>query len=305
VWRDHASAIARTLIASLFLLGVPASVVGAPQVNAVVNGASFAQGPLAPGTIISIFGTGFSRATVSAATLPLPASLDGTTVTISSQSVPLFFVSPTQINGQIPFRLQSGQAQLTVRDSTGATGSRTISIADASPAVFTTTADGKGDAIAVHADFKLVRKAVLEYARIGETIILFCTGLGAVRNFDTPGAASPFSPLATTVATPTVLMDGRPAQVTFSGLAPGFVGLYQINLVVPSGVGGDVVLTIRVGETLSNEARINVAGVYTIGENYAGPLEYRTGGRFRLEPIHSFLCRPRASGVPIACFRVP
>ena len=201
-----------------------------------------------------------------------------TSVTLNGQPIPLFFVSPGQINAQLPFQIQSGSAQLAVRDGTGATGSRTISIAPTSPGVFSITADGKGEAISVHADFTLVRRVVLEYAKTGETIVLFCTGLGAVSNFATSGAAAPYSPLSQASAVPTVLMGGRPAQVTFAGLAPGFVGLYQINFVVPSGVGGDVVTTVVSNGVTSNATTINVAGTYTLAANYSGQIAYRNGG---------------------------
>ncbi len=271
---------ARLVALVAFLILFVARLSGAPVVNAVVNGASYAQAAIGPGTIIAIFGTALSRSTLSATTLPLPTSLDGTSVSVNGQPIPLFFVSPGQINAQLPFQLANGSAQLMVRDPNGATGSRTITIAPTSPAIFTISADGKGEAIAVHADFKLVRKAVLEYATIGETIVLFCTGLGGVENFTTAGAASP---VANAISKPTVLMDGRPAQVIYAGLAPGFVGLYQINFVVPQGVGGDVVTTVRSGDVTSNAATINVAGVYTLAENYTGVIEYRSGDRFQLD----------------------
>jgi hypothetical protein len=78
-------------------------------------------------------------------------------------------------------------------------------------------------------------------------------------------------------------MNGRSAQVTFSGLAPGFIGLYQINLVVPQGIGGDVVTILRVGDATSNPVTINVRGTYALGATYVGQLEYQTGQKFNLE----------------------
>jgi uncharacterized protein (TIGR03437 family) len=289
-------ALIRTL--ALFLcIGIAEFVSAAPVVNAVVNGASFAQGAIAPGTIVSIFGNGLARNTMVASSLPLPNSLDGTSISIGGQALPLFFVSANQINAQMPFQVASGPAQLMVQDSSGATTFRTVTIAAGSPAIFTTTSDGKGEAIAVHADFTPVRRAVLEYALTGETIILFCSGLGLVENFNTAGVAGPSSPLANTIIRPTIAMGGRPAQVTFSGLAPGFVGLYQINVVVPPGVGGDVVTTVRVGDAISNEVTINVAGTYTLAENYAGIIEYKTtGDRFQLELSSFSSLSPNRSG---------
>src|SRR5450432_2902771 len=77
------------------------------SVTAVVNGASFVQGSIAPGSIISVFGSGLTRNTVTASSLPLPTALDGTSITVSGQAIPLFFVSPNQINAQLPFQIQS------------------------------------------------------------------------------------------------------------------------------------------------------------------------------------------------------
>ncbi|MEX2303588.1 MAG: IPT/TIG domain-containing protein [Bryobacterales bacterium] len=275
--------LTRTLI--LFLcIGILESASAAPVVSAVVNGASFIQGSIAPGTIVSIFGTGLASKTTSASTLPLPNTLDGTSVSIAGQALPLFFVSPTQINAQMPFQVAAGPAQLLVKDSSGAVTSHTVTVAAGSPALFTSTSDGKGEAIAVHADFTPVKRASLEYALTGETIILFCTGLGLVENFNAAGVSGPSSPLAHTIIKPTIEMDGRPAQITFSGLAPGFVGLYQINVVVPPDVGGDVITTVRVGDAVSNQVTINVAGTYTLSENYAGIIGYKaTGNQFALE----------------------
>jgi hypothetical protein len=145
------------------------------------------------------------------------------------------------------------------------------------------SSNGSGEAAALHADFSPVRRAVLEYALAGETIMVFCTGLGAVNGAVSPGFAAPSNPPATTVSMPTVTMDGRTAQVVFSGLAPGFAGLYQVNFVVPPGVGGDVVTTIQIGGVTSNEVTINVAGTYALGRNYTGVIEYRgTGARYQL-----------------------
>jgi uncharacterized protein (TIGR03437 family) len=89
-------------------------------------------------------------------------------------------------------------------------------------------------------------------AAAGDVLALFCTGLGAVDQTVPDGAAAPASPLANTVTTPTVTIGGKNAQVSFSGLAPGFVGLYQIDVTVPSGVapGNQVPVLISIaGET--------------------------------------------------------
>ena len=253
------------------------------SIAGVVNAASFAQESVAPGSMVSIFGTGMATRTVQASTLPLPTTLDGTSVTVGGTALPLFFVSAGQINAQLPFQVANGSVPLTVRNSAGSTATRSITISTAAPGVFTTTSNGKGNAIAVHPDFRLIQKITGENALAGETLILFCTGLGALDNFSSAGTVAPNVPLANTIQKPTVLMDGRPAQVVFSGLAPGFIGLYQINFVVPQGVGGDVSTTLTAGGASSNPVTINVRGAYSLSSNYSGILEYRTGQKYQME----------------------
>src|ERR1700722_12133443 len=111
------------------------------SIEEVVNAASFAQGPIAPGTIISVFGSGMARSTTVASSLPLSMQLDGSSVPLNGQSLPLFFVSPGQINAQLPFEVQNGPAQLTVTNATGLRASIGINIAAASPGIFTLTSD--------------------------------------------------------------------------------------------------------------------------------------------------------------------
>src|SRR5687767_1218789 len=89
------------LWAACLLIG-STPLLSAPVVSGVLNGASFTQ-TIAPGAIISIFGTALARGTASASSLPLPTSLEGTSVMVGGQPIPLFFVSTTQINAQLPF----------------------------------------------------------------------------------------------------------------------------------------------------------------------------------------------------------
>jgi len=241
-------------------------------VSGVVNAATFKAGALAPGTLISIFGSGFSTGTVSASTVPLPTTLAGTSVLVNEIPIPLFFVSAGQVNAQLPYGLAPGSARLSIRDSSGALSTISIGIAASSPGIFTRTSDGKGTAIAVHADYSLVNRAIGEYAKSGETIVIYCTGLGNVAGFQAAGIAAPSSPLPSATQTVEVLMGGQAARVVYAGLTPGSVGLYQINVVVPSGIGGDVDVTIRSGSATSNAASINVAGTFTLAANYSGTL---------------------------------
>ena len=258
----------------------------APSIAGVLNGATFKAGGVAPGTLVSIFGSGFANSTIVAATVPLPTSLAGTTVSINGILAPLLFASTGQINAQVPYGIAQGNAALVVRDASGVVANSTLQIVAAAPGIFTKTLDGKGEAIATHSDYKLVNRVSGQYAQIGETIIIYCTGLGEVNGSSVAGSPALASPLPSTRQTVEVLMDGKPARVVYSGLTPGSIGLYQINAVVPGEIGGDVIVSVRVGSSVSNNSTINVAGVFSLASNYTGTLTARTGNdRFQLDFI--------------------
>jgi hypothetical protein len=187
----------------------------------VVNAATFRDGA-SPGALVSIFGTGLtSGSSLAASSLPLPVKLAGTTVTINGAPIPLLYVSPNQINAQIPFELAPGTAQVSVAGSSP----EPVRIQPTAPGIF----------------------AILGQPLPGASISIFCTGLGAVRPTVPSGAAAPADPLSRTVVEPVVTVNGAPATVRFSGLAPGFAGLYQVDALVSRGVASDnsgVVLTV-------------------------------------------------------------
>jgi uncharacterized protein (TIGR03437 family) len=205
-----------------------------PRVKAAVNGATF-QAELAgyaPGTIVSVFGENLSEGTVTAETIPLPRTLGSTVVTVNGTAAPLFFVSPVQINLQLPFELQGNVAEVVVWLDQSQSLPLILPLAGASPGVFQAAALGRQQALVFHADGRLVSEQ--HPAGTGDRVILYGTGFGRVRPRVPSGVASPGAPgLARLVASPTVRMDGVDCTVEFAGLAPGYVGLYQLNLVVP------------------------------------------------------------------------
>lgn len=218
-----------------------AAVSGPPQLSAggVTNAADYSR-DFAPGVIVSIFGTNLAGTAASASKLPLPTTLEGASVEVVDGSrtlnAPLFYASPTQINAQLPFGLTSSSVQVRVRNAAGASGTDTITILPQAPRLFTKTMDGKGEAIVLHADYKVVSAA--SPATPGEIVILYLTGLGAVDPPVAAGAAggdgSNAAPLNLVSAGVSVTVDGRSADVLFAGLAPYFAGLYQVNFRVPA-----------------------------------------------------------------------
>ncbi|MEE8176575.1 MAG: hypothetical protein V3T65_01110, partial [Acidobacteriota bacterium] len=209
-----------------------------PQVGegAVVSAASFAQQvPVSPGSLVSIFGIELAEGTGSAESLPLGTQLAGTSVVLGGQALPLLFASEGQLNAMIPYNLAvNTQHQLVVQRGTSYTVPEPVTIAAAQPAVFTINQQGTGQGAVLNQDFSLNSEE--NPAVIGEVVQVFCSGLGAVDPPVMAGEAAPSEPLSQTVNPVFLTIGGIEAPVLFSGLAPGFSGLYQVNAMVPDGV---------------------------------------------------------------------
>ncbi len=137
---------------------------------------------------------------------------------------------------------------------------QTVAIAPYAPGIFTINAQGTGPGAILDSSYRLISPS--NPAGAGLTVILiYCTGLGAVSNQPATGAAASSSTLSHTLTTPTVMIGGVPAQVLFSGLAPGTVGEYQVNAVVPANAptGNAVPVVISMGGAMSNSVQIAVA----------------------------------------------
>jgi minor extracellular serine protease Vpr len=215
-----------------------------PTINAggAVNGASFASGQaVAPGSILSIFGTNLAEAISSASHIPLPLALSHVSVSFdvpnAGVSVPgyMFFVSPNQLNVQVPWELAGlSSAMMKVRINDSISNIYQLSLSDSAPGIFTYTSGGQTLGVVTHADGSVVTPS--KPARAGEPVIVYATGVGPVDQKQASGEAASAQPLANTRQTPSVTVGGQTAAVLFSGLAPFFVGLNQINITVPSGV---------------------------------------------------------------------
>jgi uncharacterized protein (TIGR03437 family) len=233
---------------------------------ALVNAASF-EPIVAPGSIAALFGNGLAVQTQSASTLPLPITLANTTVKIGGLSAPLFFVSASQINLQVPGSLNAGTVSIEVfsNNSTTPTQTGTITLAAAAPGLFTTNASGQGQAVAwnadysPNADFERVAGARPELA--GDVVILFATGIGATNPAITDGQAAPASPAALDAGTTTVTVGGLNAPVLFSGLTPGLVGVWQLNVQIPDTLPTNAATSVRVSKgRQSLAATLAIAG---------------------------------------------
>jgi len=224
----------------------------------VVNGASFAQGQaVAPGSLVSIFGSGLASGLAVADSIPLSTSINGVTVTFNNIPAPLLFVSGGQINAQLPWELPAGNASVVVTTNGAASPPASIPVAPMSPGVFSTAS---GQAIAINnTDGTLAAPAdsiaglTTHPANRGDAVIIYADGLGPVTPAVPDGQIAGANPLAVTVNMPIVTVGGVQAQVLFSGLTPQFVGVNQVNIIVPqtAPTGGQVPLQIQVGGVTS------------------------------------------------------
>lgn len=222
--------------------------VAPPQISAVVNAADGTK-PVAPGGLISIYGANMAATNVATSTVPLPTAMGQSCLVINGMLTPLIFVSPTQINAQLPARA-GGAATLTIHTPGGISDNFGFSVNPTAPSVFQTGAAGPqtGLATIVRADNgELVTPTNPIHS--GDTVVIYLTGLGATSPAVDDGMAAPSEPLASALVTPAVTLGGAPLSVSFAGLVPGSVGLYQINATVPlhPTEGLDIPLTISQG----------------------------------------------------------
>jgi uncharacterized protein (TIGR03437 family) len=221
-----------------------------PNVTAsgVVHAASAVAGvPIAPGSLITIYGSNLADAAGLASGLPLPQQLAGAQVLLGDLPLPILYTSDGQLNVQVPFNTPISQYQLTVQRDSLLSVPEQLVIAAAEPGVFTVNQKGTGQGVIFKSDGVTLAQAGTP-AKIGETVVIYCTGLGAVSPPVPEGTAPPATPLSHALNPATVTIGGNDAAVSFSGLTPGFPGLYQVNAVVPAGVtsGSTVPVVITV-----------------------------------------------------------
>jgi uncharacterized protein (TIGR03437 family) len=217
----------------------------------VTNGASF-RAAAAPGSIVTLFGTNLSASTASAAVVPLPLSLASVSVVINDRALPLFSVSPTQINAQLPVEIPSGPATIVVMNGTSSIPV-SVSIAPTAPGIFTY---GNNRAVVQNADGTL--NGPNNPAAAGSTAVLYTTGQGTLDHFIPSGAPATVNPLAKPIASVTATVGDRNAAVQFAGMTPGAIGLMQVNFVVPHLPAATYPITITIGSAASNAPEITL-----------------------------------------------
>jgi uncharacterized protein (TIGR03437 family) len=236
------------------ILAVTAAAFGqaAPTIltNGTVNSADYSRS-FAPGALISIFGTNLAPAVTQPFAFPLPGTLGGTSVELAStgQQFPLWYVSPTQINAQMPYDVATGAVQIRVRTAAGVSGTDTITVAARAPKIFTLDFSGAGPAVATNPAFKILSAATP--AAPADTVVLWMNSMGVSSGNPVAGQPAPGSTAgsqASTIAGVTAAVNGVNAAVTFAGLSPGSAGLYQVNVQMPFiVVSGPLNVAVTVG----------------------------------------------------------
>jgi uncharacterized protein (TIGR03437 family) len=204
----------------MFVLGAGTS---APNILAVVNAATSQPGS-SPGALVSVYGTNLAGAVAGAVGNPLPYTLGGVTVTIDDLPAPLLYVSPNQINLQIPYAAGAGPAVIGVT-SNGLAGGQQVQLVTASPGIF------------LESSGNLAGNPAL---KPGDSFALYATGVGEVspqlKSAWSPSAGTQLSALPKPLLPVSVTVGGVPAFVPFVGITPGLVGTAQVNFTVPLSV---------------------------------------------------------------------
>ena len=232
-------------------LAAPRSANAVPVINSggIVNAASYnlaGSFGTSAGSIATIFGTGLASSTQpqTASTLPLPFTLGTTSVSLSGIPAALFYVSSTQVNFQVPWQPccadLTWQVRVTVNNVT--TDSFPLTVSGFGPAIFSVDSSGAGQgAVLINntatfaAPTGSIAGASSRPARRGEEISIFCIGLGPVLSTPDNGFPGLTDPVSEAINQVTVTIGGAAATADFAGLAPNFVGLYQVNVQVPQG----------------------------------------------------------------------
>jgi uncharacterized protein (TIGR03437 family) len=210
---------------------------------------------VAPGGLMTIFGSNLIKVQSDVVgAMPggtLPTTMNGTEVTIGSLKAPILVATSDYIVAQVPMDMASGNQPVVVKNSNGSAPTLapvTVPVAATAPALF---ADGQGGLLLKNSDYSIVRSN--NPARAGDIVIIYSTGLGVTTPALRTGQITPTGSTLYNTAPVTVTIGGQNARVVYSIASPGYAGLYQTAVAVPSGAGtGSVPVVVRMGDTTSN-----------------------------------------------------
>jgi uncharacterized protein (TIGR03437 family) len=230
-----------------FMTGFSVTITGTPfgppttGPDAIVNTASFKNGAVAPGEQLAIFGVNLGPVGGSwaPANSDLPTSLGPTSVTFDGTRAPLYFTGDRLVAAQAPTTLVPGSTtSVQVNSASGSSRVIRLSVVPAKPGIFTYEAGGGGQAKAINQDGSMNGDGSIDAsyqpAAAGSVLAVYATGLGPVEPPIPQGTRAPASPLSVVTVPVTATIGGRQAVVTYAGAAPGLVGMYQVNILVPA-----------------------------------------------------------------------
>ncbi len=232
-----------------------AAAVAPPVLNGVVNAANLSSG-IAPGGLISVFGSQLSPVNMATSEIPLPTALANSCLTVNGQPVPILFVSPNQINAQMPFE-SVGNVTLILRTPGGVSNNFNLQVLPTAPSVFMSGVAGpetnlptivRSDNGLLVTDSNPIHRSSNEY------LVIYLTGLGQTNPAVGDGLPAPSSPLAIALNTPAVSLGGVQLPIAYYGLTPGEVGVYQINVKIPNNIptGLSIPLSITQGSATTS-----------------------------------------------------
>ena len=244
------------LSVSILIAQTPVPTIGT---GGVVNAASY--GALSPGGLASLFGTNLASSPASA-TAPLPTTLGGATVSVNGKAAPLIYVGPQQINFQIPWETAVGNATVTMTANGVISNAVTVPILAAAPGVFFVSgnpSNRQNQAAIQNSDYSL--NTPNNPALAGSPIIAYLTGTGPVTPAASTGIPAPLDSLSYLTSSYNAMLWPNPAAIAFAGLAPGYVGLTQMNVSIPPGLAtGTYPLSLTVNGQAANTANVSVMG---------------------------------------------
>jgi uncharacterized protein (TIGR03437 family) len=234
-----------------------------PAVASVVSNGAAALTTIAPGEIVTIYGSNLSNYTSDLSGFSgytsLPQSLNGVTVMFGEVKAPLFYVSPGQINAQVPFEVPAGPQQVTVMTPNGMSGGFSAMVDYWAPSVY---------AVVRATDYSVISAS--NPAHPGDVLIAFETGMGQTTPPESTGYVGPpmvasleigtgapgLMPQLFTTAATTATLGGTSVPVLSSVATPGYAGLYQTAFTVPTGMSGTLPLVLTIGQAQSNPVNV-------------------------------------------------
>lgn len=226
-----------------------------PKTPVVATGGVLSSGDYigspAQGLLASIFGLALADSPLGNSSLPLPLQLGSTSVTISGVQIPVLYVSENQVNVFIPFELAvNAPHQLTVQRANAISVPVPIAVFENQPAILATAGNGAGQGhiYRINSAGLQILADTSAPAKAGDVLVIYTVGLGPVNPPLKSGDPAPLSFLEPITGTAAVTIGGVSAKVEFAGLTPGFSGLYQVNVTVPTGItaGNQVPVTVSV-----------------------------------------------------------